>query len=126
MLTKDIALRIIETYKRAWETQDPELILTIFHADAEYGEYLLTGAYKGHDAIKAYWQRKVVKEQSDIMLKLLSLYIDPDADTAIAEWDARFYNANEQETIHLIEVAILHITDGKIKRLRECCHSERL
>ncbi len=124
MIEKELVLKLIETYKKAWIEQDPELIITIFHEDGEYGEYLLKGAYKGHREIKDYWQRKVVEEQSEIKFDLLNLYID--RNTAIAEWDATFFSNIENKTIHLVEVAILEIVDGKIKRLREYWHSERL
>ena len=114
----------VTLYKKAWIEQNPELIITIFHKDAEYGEYLLKGAYKGHLEIKNYWQRKVVEEQSKIKFELLNLYID--GDTAIAEWDAIFYSNIENKTIYLVEVAILEIVDNKVKRLKEYWHSERL
>jgi len=124
MVDKKLVLSLIETYKKAWINQNPNLIITIFHEDGEYGEYLLNGAYKGHQEIKYYWQRKVVEEQSNIKFKLLNLYIDKG--TAIAEWDTSFYSNIEKKTIHIVEVAILEITDNKIKRLREYWHSERL
>ncbi|MDA3856140.1 MAG: nuclear transport factor 2 family protein [Candidatus Woesearchaeota archaeon] len=124
MVEKKVVLDLIEIYKKAWITQDPEMIITIFHENCEYGEYLLKGAYKGHQEIKDYWQRKVVEEQSEIKFNLLNLYID--GDTAIAEWDSTFFSNIEKKTIHIVEVAILEILDGKIKRLREYWHSERL
>lgn len=124
MVEKEIVLELIEIYKEAWIEQDPEKIITIFHEDGEYGEYLLKGPFKGHQEIKDYWQRKVVEEQSEIKFKLLNLYVEND--TAIAEWDATFFNNKENKTIHIVEVAILEIENNKIKRLREYWHSERL
>ncbi len=124
MIDKKDALNLIEKYKKAWTKQDPELIVSIFHEDGEYGEYLLKGAYKGHKKIKEYWQKKVVEEQSDIEFNLLNLYVD--GDTVIAEWDASFYSDVERKRIHIVEVAILEIVEGKIKRLREYWHSERV
>ena len=124
MIERKLVLDIIQTYKEAWVNQDENLIITIFHPDGEYGEYLLNESFKGHEEIKQYWKRKVIVEQSNIKFKLLNLYLD--GDTAVAEWDATFYSNVEQKRIHIVEVAILEIEGEKIKRLREYWHSERL
>ena len=42
----------------------------------------------GRDAIREYWQSKVVGQQANITCRLLNLYLD--GDTAIAEWVAEF------------------------------------
>jgi len=60
----DIA-SFMETYKRAWETSDENLLAALF---AEDGIYRNTpfAEQRGREAIKAYWQR--TKLQSDIHL----------------------------------------------------------
>lgn len=124
MITKEKALEILEVYKNAWINQDPKLILSIFHEDGEYGEYLLKGAFKGHDEIKKYWIEKVVEEQSNIEFKLLNLFTDND--TIIAEWDVTFYSSIENKRIHLVQIGVFETENDKIKRFREYWHSERL
>jgi ketosteroid isomerase-like protein len=60
----DIA-SFMEAYKRAWEASDENLLASLF---AEDGTYRNTpfAEQRGHEAIKAYWQR--TKLQSDIHL----------------------------------------------------------
>ena len=87
-LAKEDARKLIDIYIRAWTTQDPDLILTIFTPAATYHERVLEQPIRGHDGIREYWQTKVVKEQANISAELLSLYLD--GTTAIAEWEARF------------------------------------
>lgn len=124
MVEKEVVKRLIKVYKDAWINQDPNKIITIFTKDATYFDPKMKRIYSGHNEIKYYWQIKVVEEQKDIKFKLLNLYID--GDTAIAEWDASFYNTKEKVKIHLLEVAILEFYGNKIKSLREYYASERL
>jgi uncharacterized protein (TIGR02246 family) len=57
--------RFMENYKRAWETSDEHLLASLFAADGVYRNTPFA-EQRGHDAIKAYWQR--TKLQSDIRL----------------------------------------------------------
>lgn len=123
MVSRDVARKIVNTYGKAWVERDPELVVTIFCEDGEYGEYLLKCSHKGHLAIKAHWQKKVVEEQSEIKFELLNLFVD--GDTFIAEWDAVFFSNVENKTIHLEQVGIFEMIGDKVKRLREYWHSER-
>ena len=124
MVSRDVAREIVNTYGKAWVQMDPELVITIFHEDGEYGEYLLKCSHKGHQAIKEHWQKKVVNEQSKIKFELLNLFVD--GDTFIAEWDAVFFSNVENKTIHLVQVGIFDVVGDKVKRLREYWHSQRL
>ena len=92
-LVKEDVRKLIDVYIRAWTTQDPDLILTIFTPTATYHERVLQQPIRDHAGIREYWQTKVVKEQSNIHAELLSLYLD--GTTAIAEWEARFDDAVE-------------------------------
>lgn len=123
MISKERALEIVETYKQAWINQSVEKILSIFDKDGIYHEYVLREAYVGHDEIKAYWERKVLDEQSNIEFKLLNVYID--GDTFIAEWDASFDSNVKNKRVHIQQVAILETKDGLITHLREYWHSEK-
>lgn len=124
MVSREIVENVLKIYEDAWVNQDPEKILTIFAENATYHERVLEKPLVGHDEIKQYWQSKVVEEQSDIKFKLLNIYID--GDTAIAEWDASFFNKNENKRIHIQEVAIIEFSGDRIRSLREYWHSERV
>ena len=87
-LGKHDVRNLIDIYLRAWTTQDPDLILTVFTPTATYHERALGEPICDHAGIREYWQSKVVEAQANIQTELLNLYLD--GTTAIAEWEARF------------------------------------
>jgi ketosteroid isomerase-like protein len=112
----------LDVYKTAWEQQDSELILTIFTREATYHERVLQEPIRGHEAIAAYWQAKVVQGQDRISFTLLNTYID--GITGIAEWAVSFDDCAQRKRKHMQEIAILEFCDGKIASLREYWASE--
>lgn len=124
MVSEDRVKEILKVYEEAWVNQNPEKILSIFTEDGVYHEKVLEKPFVGHEQIRQYWKSKVVEEQSDIKFKLLNYYID--GDIIIAEWDASFYSNEKKGKIHIIEVAIMEISENKIKSLREYWQSEVL
>lgn len=113
---------VIDTYIRAWETQDPDLIVTIFTDAATYHERVLEAPIENHQGIRSYWQTKVVESQARITCRLLALYLD--GDTAIAEWEAEFDDLPGKVRKQMREVAILDFDGPRIARLREYWASE--
>lgn len=117
---------VIDVYLRAWMTQDPDLIVTIFTPGATYHERVLEEPIRGIDGIRRYWETKVVAEQDNIEARLLTLYLDIGGSTAIAEWEARFDDLVNGHRKLMREVAILELADGLIDSLREYWTSEPL
>jgi len=115
-MTKDEATALLRTYGEAWETRDPELIVTIFTEDATYNDPK-EPENVGRDAIRNYWVSKVVGEQKDISFHLRHVWVD--GDTVIAEWDAEFTDTKRDLRIKMTEVAIFTAQDGKFSALRE-------
>ena len=118
--------RLIETYGQAWARQDSDLILTVFTDDATYHERVLGQPMRGHGAIREYWETKVCREQSQIEFALRDLHIDPVKATVVAEWEAWFMDIPGGCKKHILEIAVLHIKDGKLSSLREYWASEKL
>lgn len=123
-LTREHVVGVIDTYIRAWQTQDPDLIVTIFTEDATYHERVLEAPIEKRDGIRAYWQTKVVEEQARISCRLLALYID--GETAIAEWEAEFDDVPGGVRKRMREVAILDFEGSLIAKLREYWASESI
>jgi hypothetical protein len=121
---KDDVRTLIDIYLRAWTTQDPDLITTIFTPTATYHERVLAEPIRNHAGIRAYWQTKVVEQQANIQAELLNLYLD--GTTAIAEWEARFDDLVQGHRKLMREVAILELDRDRIASLREYWASERL
>ncbi len=115
-MDKETATRLLRVYGEAWETQDPDLIVSIFTPDATYND---PGEPKnqGHEGIRAYWESKVVSGQRDIKFNLLNVWVD--GDTVIAEWDARFVDVVRNVRIEMIEVGVFTVTGNKFSSLRE-------
>lgn len=123
-LRRDDVQAVLDTYVRAWETQDPDLIVTIFTEDATYHERALKDAIPDREAIREYWKTKVVAAQANITCKVLAVYISGSVVTA--EWEAWFDDIEKAERKHMKEVAILTFRGGLVSSLREYWASESL
>lgn len=123
-LTRADVRSVIDTYLRAWTSQDPDLIVSVFTPAATYHERAFEQPIRDQSGIRQYWQTKVVKEQANIAARLLSLYLD--GSTAIAEWEAEFDDLVAGGRKRMREVAILEFDGDRIARLREYWASQRL
>ncbi len=123
-LTRQDAREVIDTYIRAWVTQDPDLIVTIFTPSATYHERVLQEPIPDREAIRRYWQEKVVQSQANIKCELLSMYVD--GDTVIAEWEAQFDDLAEGVRKRMREIAVLVFEGRLISSLREYWASEQI
>jgi hypothetical protein len=121
-LTREVAREVLDTYIRAWETQDPSLIVTIFTDSATYHERVLEDPIPDREAIRRYWQSKVVESQANIRCELLCLYLD--GTTVIAEWEAEFDDLAKGVRKHMREIAVLVFEGCLISSLREYWASE--
>lgn len=115
-MNKEKALELLYIYGKAWETRDPELIVTIFTEEATYNDPK-EAENIGRDAIKEYWKYKVIGEQEDIKFTLKHAWLD--GDTVIAEWHATFKDIKRNLFIEMDEVAIFTAKDDKFSSLRE-------
>ncbi len=115
-MTKSEATALLTTYGKAWETKDSELILTIFTPDARYNDPKEEENI-GREAIRHYWEYKVIGEQDDIHFDLQNVWID--GDTVIAEWHTVFTDIKRNLRIDMEEVGIFTVRDGLFSSLRE-------
>lgn len=123
-LTKATVRRVVDVYLRAWRTQDPNLIVTVFTPTATYQERVLGEPIRNEAGIRDYWRTKVVAEQANIEADLLNLYLD--GHTAVAEWEARFDDLVNGHRKRMREVAILEFEGTRIASLREYWVSDRV
>jgi hypothetical protein len=123
-LTRQEARETLDTYIRAWESQDPDLIVTIFTEGATYHERVLKEPIPDRNAVRDYWQSKVVESQGNIKVQLLNLYLD--GETVIAEWLAEFDDLAQGIRKRMREIAVLVFEDGLVSSLREYWASEQI
>lgn len=123
-LTRQAAREVIDTYIKAWESQDPDLIVTIFTPGATYHERVMEDiTIAGRKAIRDYWEKKVVRKQANITCDLMSLYLD--GDTVICEWEAEFDDLGKcGARKRMREIAVLEFDGPLIASLREYWASE--
>ncbi len=115
-MTKEKARKLIETYGKAWETKDPDLVVSLFTDDATYDDPHEPMS-EGKEAIRQYWISKVIGEQDKIKFTLKNCWID--GNTVIAEWNAVFIDTKRNLHIDMTEVAIFGVRDEKFSSLRE-------
>lgn len=123
-LTKQDVREVLAVYIKAWETQDPDLICTIFTDGATYHERVLKAPIPNREAIREYWETKVVAEQANIKCELLNVYLD--GSTAIAEWEAEFDDVVQGVRKRMREIAVLDFDGRQISALREYWSSEQI
>lgn len=127
-LTKQDVRDVIAVYIKAWETQDPDLIVTIFTPAATYHERVMQAPIPGREAIREYWESKVVMDQANITCRLVNLYLDGGPRgrtlTAIAEWEAEFDDVAQGVRKRMKEIAVLEFEGRLIASLREYWSSE--
>lgn len=126
MISRQDAAKVLDTYIRAWQEQDPDLIVTIFTEGATYHERVLQAPIPDREAIRRYWCEKVVQQQGNIAARLLTFYLDSDRDTVVAEWEAEFNDLAQGVRKRMREVAILEFQGGLISSLREYWASEQI
>jgi ketosteroid isomerase-like protein len=124
VLSREMVRSVLETYGRAWTTQNPDLILAVFTEDAIYHERVLKEPYRGHAEIREYWMDKVVRGQANIEFEVVNVYVD--GTTAIAEWMADFDDRVQRVRKHMKELAVLEFSGTRIKHLREYWASEEI
>jgi hypothetical protein len=121
-LTKQDVREVVDVYIKAWETQDPDLIVTIFTPAATYHERVMQDPIPDREAIREYWQTKVAGAQANISCELVNLYLD--GDTAVAEWVAEFDDVAQGVRKRMKEIAVLTFEGHLISSLREYWASE--
>lgn len=125
-LTREHVREVLGTYIKAWETQDPDLIVTIFTEGATYAERVLGDPIPDREAIREYWETKVARDQANIRCELLAFYVDQVTDTATAEWEATFDDLVQGVRKRMREVAILEFDGPLIRSLREYWSSQQI
>lgn len=115
-MTRETARKLIEIYGLAWETRNPDLIVTIFTDEATYNDPK-EPLNVGKEAIRQYWVTKVIGEQDDVKFIMKNLWVDQNE--VIAEWHATFKDTKRNLLIEMDEVAIFTVKGDKFSSLRE-------
>ena len=113
---------VMRKYGRAWENQNPRLIIDCFTRNGAYQESPLAKPYHGHREIRKFWKAIVVKDTKNIKFKLGKCYVSKDGKTGFAEWECRSYKRKSDgkwRNIRMVGIMILKMKGNKISYLNE-------
>jgi hypothetical protein len=106
----------IEGYRRAWEEDDAELVLTLFTEDASYRSSPFREPNLGHEGIHAYWTRAAGR-QTGVKVRMGEPVVD--GNVVAVEWWTTMDDP-EDGTVTLPGCLLLQFApDGRCFDLRE-------
>ena len=72
-----------ESYRRAWESADPEAAAALFSDDASYRNDIYQEPNRGREGVADYWS-SVTSSQTDVRVRMGTPYVD--GDRAVVEF----------------------------------------
>lgn len=109
---------VLDLYFRAWQTQDSDLIASLFTEDGIYRvKPFGIEEYFGREKIRGYWHANPVSGQSKPQPELLNYAFA--TELCFAEWQNHFISLKHQLEITTKGILLLEFKDGLIKELRE-------
>ena len=106
----------IEGYRRAWEENDRDLLVTLFTESASYRSSPFREPYVGHDGIRAYWQR-AAGTQHAVEVRMGKPLVHGNA--VAVEWWTTMVDADEGEVTLPGCLLLQFEPDGRCFDLRE-------
>jgi ketosteroid isomerase-like protein len=108
---------LLETFGRAWQTFDGDLITSMFTDDAEYHADLFAPPMVGQNAIRAYWNDGA-RTTRDVDFTVERHWVA--ADSVLCAWHASFEEIATSSRTRLVGFMTWDMAaDGRIARLRE-------
>jgi ketosteroid isomerase-like protein len=108
---------MLETFGRAWQTFDGDLIVSMFTEDAEYHADLFAAPMVGHNAIRAYWLDGYATT-GDVEFVPERHWVS--GDTVLTAWHASFRETASGDVVRLVGFMTWDLAaDGRIAKLRE-------
>jgi ketosteroid isomerase-like protein len=106
----------IESYRRAWEENDADLVLTLFTEDASYRSSPFRQPSLGHEGIRAYWER-AAGSQRGVEVWMGEPVVE--GNVVVVEWWTTMEDGDEGE-VTLPGCLLLQLApDGRCFDLRE-------
>ena len=111
---------LLDAYKRAWESRDPDAAVEMFSPDAEYREDPFEEPMRGANAIRAYWN-EAAASQVHIEFDPERIWVSGRA--VLASWHAAYTRRATAERVRLRGFMTLEVDErGKVWRFREWWH----
>lgn len=111
---------LLEEYKRAWESRDPDAAVELFSPEAEYREDPFEEPLRGANAIRAYWN-EAAEAQVHVEFDAERIWVS--GRTVLASWHAAFTRRATAQRVRLRGFMTLEVDErGKVWRFREWWH----
>lgn len=111
--------RILEEYRRAWETGDAELAASLFTEDATYQENPFSEPLAGREAIRRYWGQATASHRE---VRFRWKRLGSAGNLNFVEWDCEFLRADGGRKLELRGVMLIELRGGRIANFREFWH----
>lgn len=112
----------IDSYARAWETADEDLIASLFTDDARYRSSPFREPFRGLDEIRGYWQRGA-GTQRDTRVRMGRPFVD--GNRVAVEWWATMVDDDHVEVTLPGCLLLSFAEDGRCTDLREYWNLEQ-
>ncbi len=99
----------MESYRQAWEGQDPAAAEKLFASDYAYKETPFTLPIRGPGVMRRYWEEYAVQGQRDIHFGYAILAVP--YDQGIVHWRTELTLEPSGNVVHLDGIAIIKLDD---------------
>jgi len=117
VLSHGEAQDLLDTFKRGWETRDPEVVVGLFRADAEYRSHPFREPLVGSNAIRAHWN-EIAATQGHIDFEPERIWVS--GPTVLASWHAAYTRRATSERLRQRGFMTFELDEaGAVMRFRE-------
>ncbi|HVL91300.1 MAG TPA: nuclear transport factor 2 family protein [Actinomycetota bacterium] len=112
-LTHGDAQDLLAAFKRGWEKRDPDLIMALFGAEAEYREHPFAESLVGANAIRALWN-DICASQDHVEFDAERIWLS--GTTVLASWHAAYTQQDTAERRRVRGFMTLELGDDRLVR----------
>ena len=115
-LTHGDAQDLLATWKRGWETRNPDVIVELFDRDADYRPQPFVEPLIGANAIRAHWN-EIVAAQAHVDFDAEHTWVSGSA--VLTSWHAAYTLRRTGERIRAYGFMTFELgEDGRVRRFR--------
>ena len=108
---------LLAAFKRGWEQRDPEAILELFAAQADYRAEPFIEPLVGANAIRALWN-DIAAQQVHVEFDAERIWVN--ASTVLASWHAAYTRRRTAERVRAYGFMTMELNDeGLVQRFRQ-------
>lgn len=116
-LTHGDAQDLLATWKRGWETRNPDVIVELFDRDADYRPQPFVEPQMGVNAIRAHWN-DIAASQANIDFDAEHIWVSGSA--VLSSWHAAYTLRRTGERIRVYGFMTFELgDDGRVRRFRQ-------